>query len=603
MPETRECEASYIVVSDRLTSIIEKHGPLALEKLQIDTAEKEQLRFPKGHPASQGLPYTIYSKCTVKRGTNRAQSYIYPEMWRTPGKQQCTNLIPTLALRGISYTHRSLIQDLGALYFMMQYMTHTSAQLFSRLGWEITDKKVRKFKVGLAFVFKEYVLAFLSFDLVLQPTWRRLRSELPPPPADFYSPDRPFIPALVLWMQKRQNSARRGLACDVIRDANQVFLGIGVYTVNELFLLAGLSLLLSEEEVFSNPSRTARFCAAYLQYLHRSKTGLRSLLSPAMKDGFLAPTKNQRLKYIDWLYAYTKDRARLPARMATLVDEYIVKLDDLSALPQFIRYEETTLYDVFEPTLVSTALSLEHNLGHLIFGDALWAQLGGVVSPGTDQLTLLFQKQALERGASEPTFLKPDHYSPLFLEKSQIQSQSLPRRITHTYTWDKQMWSITPLPQNSQGVRSGVDEASPRQIEGEERRHMLFSYIVEKTHRVAIGPLEYCGNAHRVTFGASTVVVPCYGDPTRPQFYAIRDLKSRALPPAAPGARRRGMNATASKELEFQLGALAKSRERKRARDGADENAEPAITALPKPKKQRLSADRRLALSSVNVNT
>jgi len=41
-----------------------------------------------------------------------------------------------------------------------------------------------------------------------------------------------------------------------------------------------------------------------------------------------------------------------------------------------------------------------------------------------------------------------------------------------------------------------VNYCSPTstRILGDERRKMLFSHIVTKTRKVAIGPLEYCGN-------------------------------------------------------------------------------------------------------------
>lgn len=51
------------------------------------------------------------------------------------------------------------------------------------------------------------------------------------------------------------------------------------------------------------------------------------------------------------------------------------------------------------------------------------------------------------------------------------------------------------------------DSAVPYEIVGQDRKRMLFSYIVEKTQKVAIGPLEYCGNAHRVNIGSSFVLV------------------------------------------------------------------------------------------------
>jgi hypothetical protein len=40
-------------------------------------------------------------------------------------------------------------------------------------------------------------------------------------------------------MLNRLNSEQNGLVSEVIRDANQIFLGVGVYTVVKLFFLAG----------------------------------------------------------------------------------------------------------------------------------------------------------------------------------------------------------------------------------------------------------------------------------------------------------------------------------------------------------------------------
>ncbi|KAJ6589569.1 hypothetical protein B0H19DRAFT_1303919, partial [Mycena capillaripes] len=384
---------------------------------------------------------------------------------------------------------------------MIQWLTHTSAQLYPRFVWESTiklmDKKadlqtdisysltytglqVRKARVGMALVFADYVLAFLSSDLVFQPTWAASREALPPSPADFHGSDWAFISALAQWIASRADCDRNGLACDVIRSASDVFLGIGVYTVNEIFFLAGLSLLLTEAEVFSNPSRTGRFSVGYIEFLHRSRTGLGDLLRPAMKDGFLAPTIQQRLGYINWLHVYAKDRTRLPARMAILVDDY-----KLSLCPNWYRYDMHSLHDVFEPSLVSTALSLPHNLGHLIYGPYFANKVGYLSSVWTH-----IDNSGHKQGSLDaPTFLRPDHYTPLFLETGDVSSLSLPRRHIYTYRWDKQMWSITPFPQNSHGR----DEIGPVEITGEARHRMLFSYIVEKTRNVAIGPLEYCG--------------------------------------------------------------------------------------------------------------
>ncbi|KAJ6610245.1 hypothetical protein B0H10DRAFT_2060951 [Mycena sp. CBHHK59/15] len=605
MPESRESQATFEIVDAALTTLIQEGVSLRVENIEIDATKKEQKRFPKSHPAKSGLPYAIDSKCTVKRGINEAQGYVYPDMWRTSGKKRSEHSLTELVLKGILYTHRALILDFGALFLMIQWITHTSAHLYPREDYESTvklvHKRVRKFKVGMAFVFKTHVLAFNSNDLVFQPTWAISRDKLPPSPADIYSPDWVFLSTLAEWLQSRcgGESDRNGLACDVIRDASNVFLGVGVYTVIEIFFLAGLSPLLTEEEVFSNPSRTARFCAGYLQFQDRSLKGLSGLIRPAMCSGYLAPTTRQRLKYIDWLHVYAKDCSRIPVRMADLVDDYITQLEQRSEASTWIRYETDALYDVFEPTLVSAALSLPHNLGHLIYGAEVWAELGGVVSNGQDALTKFFREQG---ALHSPMFLRPGHYVPLFLERADISSQSLPRRHIYTYRHTKQMWSITPFPENSQGLAHTKDAAYSYQIEGEARQRMLFSYIVEKTHNVAIGPLEYCSTAHRVRIGSSTVVSPCYGDPSLPEYYAIRDLKGLCLPrrSATSGGRRPGMGASELKKFDEYVGELAKSKARKRAREEQDEN-ENEMVAVPKPKKKRLNADQRLAMAGSQI--
>ncbi|KAJ7815370.1 hypothetical protein B0H14DRAFT_3476235 [Mycena olivaceomarginata] len=334
MPEVRESEASFRIANAAVTKL-------------LDAGATQH---------AIGLPYEIESDCTVKRGINKAQSPVYPPMWRTTSKtKSATNLVQTLALKGLSYSYRALILDLGPLFLSIQWLTHTSVQMYPRSVYESTiklvNKNLRKARVGMAFVFKDHVFAFLIED-----------------------PD-----------HRLSLSAYVGYFATVTT--------------------------VTEAEVFSNPSRTARFAAAYLQYLHRSRTGLSDLLRPAMKDGYLAPTVQQRMRYLDWLHVYAKDQTKLPVRMAVLVDDYTDQLEDLSGLQMWFRYDMGTLYDVFEPTYVTEALSLPHNLGHLIFGHETWVELGGRLSDGSDALTSLFSDEGL---LDSPTFLRPDHYSRSF---------------------------------------------------------------------------------------------------------------------------------------------------------------------------------------------
>ncbi|KAJ7830755.1 hypothetical protein B0H14DRAFT_2365597 [Mycena olivaceomarginata] len=299
-------------------------------------------------------------------------------MWRTGGKKDTAPLgsLTDLALAGVSYTYRALILDLGPLFLMVQWLTHTSVQLYPRDVYEERGK-ICKFRIGMALIFEHYVISFLSSDLVFQPTWASSREVLPPSPSNFYDPGWEFLTAITKWMQSRLNADRNGLACEVIRAANDAFLGIGVYTVVEIFFLAGLSPFLTEAEVFTNPSRVARFCGGYFEFLHKSRTDLWKLLRPAMKDGYLAPTIQQRLGYIDWLHVYAKDRCKIPVRMAALVDDYTSVRAYSVRAETWIRYDTPIFYDVFEPTFLATALSLDYNLGHLIFGARTWVPLGG----------------------------------------------------------------------------------------------------------------------------------------------------------------------------------------------------------------------------------
>ncbi|KAK6984366.1 hypothetical protein R3P38DRAFT_3292361 [Favolaschia claudopus] len=586
MPESRESKASFLIVQEYLGPILKAEGPIGLEAIEIDATKAEAKRFPKSHPAASGLPYRIDSGCTVTRGNNNSQGPVYPPVWRTYGKKR------------IDYTYRGIVLDLGPLSLMIQYLTHTSAYPFPRAVYDSTikmvDKSTRKFKVGMALIFKDHVLAFHSHDMIFQPTWASSRAALLSAPTDFYSAEWAFFAGLATWIRTRRSSSsdRHGLAIEAIREAGDVFPGVGVYTVIELFFLAGLSPQLTEAEVFDNPSRTARVGLSYRTYLHESETGPPDLIRPAIKDGLLAPTQQQRLGYINWLHVYAKDRSKIPARMAELVDDYVEKTAALSKQPEkWVRYDTPTVFDVFETSYHSTTLMLKPDLSQLIFGSQ--RENGLILS---DPLTEYFEEQG--RPLNEPTFLRPNHYLPLFLEQSEFKSLALPHRHIYTYRHVKQIWSITPAPVNSQGVDYVEDSAELTPIVGDERKRMLFSYIVKNTNMVAIGPLEYPGTGHRVSIGRATVAVPCYGDPSLPEFYTERDLKSRLLPAAASGKRRESLGDSGKAELKKELALVSAARSRKRALEEDKENEVGVVSEKPvKIKKRRMNADQRLALS------
>ncbi|KAJ7116741.1 hypothetical protein C8R46DRAFT_930976, partial [Mycena filopes] len=426
----------------------------------------------------------------------------------------------------------------------VQYLTHCSVQWYTRAQWDgaimVVEKKTRAFRIGVALVFADYVLAFVTIDLLFQPTWVTDRSAISIPPNLYTSPSE-FLQTLAAWIQSEKllSRSKPTLACNSIRTANQVWYGIGVYTVMELFFMAGLSPFLTVSEVFGCPSRTARLVAAFWTYIHETETNVWALVQPCLFGGLLAPTREQRLRYADWLYVFAKDRVYMSTRMANLVDDFHVRFFSST----FIE----NLFDVFEPTLIAPALRAHPNLGPLIFGLESWLRLGGsLVTTNADPLTALYAGHDL---LSAPTKLSPDYYVPLFLPSPEAELKKAWRK-TRTYQAPKEMWSITAN--------------FPATLHWSARDLMLFKTIVLSSGGVSIGPLEYCGNGHIVHVGnvpqcvfpclpptsthstqPSPSVAVCKGDPTIPLFFeerALRGLHRITAKLDAPGQRKARQN-------------------------------------------------------------
>ncbi|KAF8168973.1 hypothetical protein K438DRAFT_242210 [Mycena galopus ATCC 62051] len=99
---------------------------------------------------------------------------------------------------------------------------------------------------------------------------------------------------------------------------------------------------------------------------------------------------------------------------------------------------------------------------------------------------------------------------------------------------------------------------------------------------------------------AVLLAVPCYGDPSLPKHYAIRDLKTHALPPVILGARWPEMADSVAKELENQVAGYSKVVSWKRALEGDEnQNQDPPVGPMCL-KRTWLSADKCLALPLKN---
>ncbi|KAJ7752153.1 hypothetical protein B0H16DRAFT_1251698, partial [Mycena metata] len=143
-----------------------------LEAIVVDATKREARAAGAPVAAKQGLVYELDSRSTIKKGQKDNQSDVYPPALRTTASNPDPPSLNTLTLEAISYTNRALILNFGTLFFMLQYLTHTSVQFYPQHVWERSirnvSKEVRKFSIGMAFVFQDYVLAFPTLDLLFQ---------------------------------------------------------------------------------------------------------------------------------------------------------------------------------------------------------------------------------------------------------------------------------------------------------------------------------------------------------------------------------------------------------------------------------------------------
>ncbi|KAJ7138607.1 hypothetical protein C8R46DRAFT_1047369 [Mycena filopes] len=488
---------------------------------------------------------------------------------------------------------------------MLQYLTHTSVQFYPRKRWELSirnvSKTVRKFSIGFAFVFKSHVLAFPSIDLVFQPTWATSLADFSIPPNIHTSTD-DYLVLVAGWIENLLLKPKHTRACDAIRTANTIFYGIGVYTVMELFFMAGLSPCLTLHELFGNPLRAARFLAAFYAYMARAKQDLwKTILQPCIHDGVLAPTNKQRLRYGDWLYIWAKDRTSLPRRMADLVDEFNSTVAELGRLNSTWGRNDPhlRLFDPFEPSFIASAFEAIPSFGPLIFGEVAWLDAGGQRATKDDPLTVLYRKFDL---LSHPTMLRPGFYTPLTLPREETRGKRSSHRPTFTFHDPKEMWSITnSFPPNSHwssdpDIQRKTQCQPLRPILGRERQALLLKNIVESSLGVSIGPLEYCGVGHVVHIGGVSHIAVCKGDPMIPEFHERRvmsglDRVSSHL--EAPGKRKRGRSDKENAQLEKKLSKLEVGYRRAGTTPGT---GRVEVEAEPKLKRRRLSADQKLAL-------
>ncbi|TFK81742.1 hypothetical protein K466DRAFT_604253 [Polyporus arcularius HHB13444] len=435
-------------------------------KAEIQAAKKEDATTR----LAQGLVYPLNCTSRIKRGSKTVQQYVWPHI-----DEQTLGTLDGMVLRDVIRTPRTIVLDFGQYGVQVQLLTHTLAQPYTHEQYHDEIMQVscidnrRGFRVGFAFEFEEYTLAFLSADLLISPNWFKMCDPYPHQHIDLYLEWPRFLKAVGGIVQDRHTAGfyavsrkcQQRLATTAIREEHgHIFGGIGVYTVSEAFARAGLSVFLKQDEVWACPSRTARLCEAVWTIAHRAHTQLRTLIDPCFAGYILAPTIDHRLLYSYWLLVHGKQHVFMPVRTKALLLAYENRLAKQSVWPDGIargwcRGEDIGLHDVFEPTWIRPALEEKDlSLGQLIFGELDWEVLNDI-EPGmspflTDPLSATYRELGMLRSSDGRqrdmlTYLHPlTYFDGLFVSDEASRAARAEARL-YTSQGQKQLWTILPV--------------------------------------------------------------------------------------------------------------------------------------------------------------
>ncbi|KAI0059709.1 hypothetical protein BV25DRAFT_1918289 [Artomyces pyxidatus] len=527
MPEYREVLASFFTVRRWLRSNEVQSGPaLTLQAIWADATKAEQEKKNTPARGRKGFVYKLEPDSQIMRGTNGAQQMVYPPTWpepkaaetkppvseppaSEPPSSEPRRPLSDLVLNGVYFDPRTLILDFKLLWLQVQLHTHVTAQVYTRAQWDdsicAVNSTDRGFKVAAAFDFGSYVLAFVTIDILFTPHWASTRAELPIQHSDIYTEPLKFMACVADWIETRilrTKSNRDSLAIQVIRTiAHEIFGGMGVYTVCEVFFLAGLSPFLTEAELFNHPNRVYRLCAAYWVFAQEAHTKMEDeLLRPNYHEFVLTASVAARQRFISYVHVFGKASVFVSQRMWDAHHDYEDCLMQLSLDEHnIIRGPDVGLFDVFEPDFLRPAFldTCPVEFGPLIFGESHWVErfnrAPSVPGAPLNPLTLMYRNLELHTNSSH---LNLDRYPSLFSEnpKARILSPRL-------FNGQKAIWTVYGMfPENIippvQELKTTRISTSVRDIQlaaEAERKTSLLSYIIEKTRKAAVGPLEYCG--------------------------------------------------------------------------------------------------------------
>ncbi|KAJ7156231.1 hypothetical protein C8R46DRAFT_1294815 [Mycena filopes] len=596
-----------------------------------DPTQAEAAAEPTGTRASAGHVYTLSSSSTICRGSAKSQTPVYPPLYSTKPTESSVPILDHGLVLVDAETHpRNVLlkfQDNKerTYWCQVQLLKHTVSQIYNKSDWDnaicVVDSSSRGFKVGIAFEFKDHVLAFLTLDLLVQFYWAEKRDQLPAQQPDVYLEFPRFLEDLVVWIERRRSvrSCRTGNAMTLVRTTTDIFAGAGVYTISEIWHMAGLSPNLTEAEVFDSPSRTARLCAAFFHFGKEAHTTLWALVKRFLVDYVICVRPDHRLLYSDRLHVYGKDRSYVTSRFNNLLSKFKATCDAHSNDEIWTREYNSCEgpFDVFEPDLRFNALeNKELNLGSLIFGYKLWddlhssAELPANRLRSDNALSRFFSTAPIPTNMSA-TWLSPLAYTYLFHDDIKARRASHPRTLLYRAS-SSDIWSVipayppnsAPIPRSKPGCSNSkkspsTPTSSPTPMlesDSGTRAKALLNYIIQFTQDYTIGPLDYCGIARLIRGAGPDVIMYCKGDPRVKEFYHRR----QALAEVTAKLRYRGeaKSGLPSKVMAGVNKKLARIAKIEVVDDGGKENDEEVVKEKSRGRK-RHSADRDLAMSGL----
>ncbi|KAJ7886938.1 hypothetical protein B0H13DRAFT_1889078 [Mycena leptocephala] len=283
-------------------------GFLGVKIIQADATIEESLSYPPGSRANLGHVYTLESSSTILRVSCDSQTPVYPPLYATDPDDPPVPISERglVLLEAETHPRNILLKfcdgESQTYWCQVQFLKHTVSQEFNKLDWD----------------------EVICMDNVVERVTDR----------------------------RTRQSNRASNAMTLVRNSSEIFAGAGVYTISELWHMAGLSPYLTEAEVFDSPSQTARLCGAFYHFAKKAHTTLWTVVQRFLVD-------------IERLHVYGKECSYVSARLHGLLVNFKVK-----------KCTATGPFDVFEPELIRHALECEDiKLGNLIFGEELWTKL------------------------------------------------------------------------------------------------------------------------------------------------------------------------------------------------------------------------------------